>query len=287
MVIVKVWGGLGNQLFQYSFGKYLANKLGTTVTYDIRTTNTVKNFTQRSLLLSSFNTSLEIASDDEIDQTKFFKSPKLARAERKLAQLFPSLLTHHIVESNTPKPIADMHFRNDCYYEGYWQSYKYLAPVEALLRKEIILKGMASVAIKDEAAIMQSSPSVSIHVRRGDYLTNPYLISYSMAYYEKAIAYFDEAVPGATFYFFSDDIDWCKENFSGSRYAFVTGHEPFEDMYLMSKCHHHIIANSTFSWWGAWLNESPGKIVIAPKKWHSRHKEDNCELMPENWIKFD
>lgn len=287
MIIVKIWGGLGNQLFQYSFGKYLAAMLNTEVKYDIQITNTLNSFTQRDLAISFFNVEMEVAAAREINEKKYFSNIQLARLERKLAQRLPFLLKTHIVESNEPKPFGSIHFRDNCYYEGYWQSYKYLTPVETLLRREFTMKQPTRDQVLNTVKEIASGPSVSIHVRRGDYLHNKYFTTCKMAYYNEAMAYFATIEPATKFYVFTDDIAWCKEHFTGPQYFFVTGNEHFEDMYLMSSCRHNIIANSTFSWWAAWLNHNPGKIVIAPRDWHKRHNEKYNDLMPENWIKIE
>jgi hypothetical protein len=285
MIVVKIWGGLGNQLFQYSFGKYLSEKLGAAVKYDIQTTNSLSSFTQRDVGMSFFNIKMTIATAKELIERKYFQNIHFARIERKLAQAFPRLLKTHIVESNKPKPFGTILFRNHCYYEGYWQSFKYLASIEDTLRQEFTLKQPTSSTIINALKDIQTTASVSIHVRRGDYLNNKYFTTYQMAYYIKAMTYF--AIPETKFYIFSDDIDWCRLNFIGSQYVFITGNQHFEDLYLMSRCSHNIICNSTFSWWAAWLNNNPKKIVIAPKHWHKRQQDNYNDLIPENWIKIE
>lgn len=287
MIIVKIWGGLGNQLFQYSFGKYLAARLNTAVKYDIQITNKLNSFTQRDLAISFFNVEMEIATVREISKKKYFSNIQLARVERKMAQSLPFLLKTHIVESNEPKPFGSLPFRDNCYYEGYWQSHKYLMPVEALLRRQLTMKQPAREAVLNTLEQIISGPSVSIHVRRGDYLHNKYFTTCKMAYYKEAMAHFITTAPNSKFYVFTDDIAWCKEHFIGPQYYFVTGNEHFEDMYLMSSCGHNIIANSTFSWWAAWLNQHQDKMVVAPRDWHKRHNEKYNDLMPENWIKIE
>jgi hypothetical protein len=284
MIVVKIWGGLGNQLFQYSFGKYLSEKLGAAVKYDIQTNNSLSSFTQRDVGMSFFNIEMTIASVDELNERKYFQNIHFARLERKLAQAFPRLLKKHIVESNIPKPFGTLHFRDNCYYEGYWQSYKYLASIKDTILQEFTLKQPAGSIILNALKNIQATASVSIHVRRGDYLNNKYFTTCTMAYYKKAMTYF--TAPETKFYIFSDDINWCRLNFVGAQYTFITGNQHFEDLYLMSRCSHNIICNSTFSWWAAWLNNNPQKIVISPKHWHKRQKNGNNDLLPENWIKI-
>ncbi len=284
MVIVKIWGGLGNQLFQYCFGRYLASKMGTEVKYDIQITNRLNSFTQRDLAVSCFNIHLQVASEAEINAFKYFRSIQLARLERKIAQQFPSLLRRHIVEPNQPRPFGAVPLRDDCYYEGYWQSYRYLEGIEELVRQELTLKNDVASPARAMLEQIQAGTSVSIHVRRGDYLHNKYFYTCSPAYYQKAMAMF--AGSGTRFFIFTDDESWCRQHFPNEDCTIVTGNEHFEDLYLMSQCRHHIIANSTFSWWAAWLTDRTEKRVVAPQNWNRRYTEEKIELLPPKWIKI-
>ncbi len=287
MVIVKIWGGLGNQLFQYSFGKYLSVKLSTRVKYDIQTTNSLNSFTQRDFVLSSFNVTVEAASAAEVNEKKYFRNIQLARMERKLAQQIPSLFKKHFVEKNIPQLPGSLAIKDDCYYEGYWQSFEFLLPVETQLRKEITLKNpLSSNACQALAAIQQCLP-VSIHVRRSDYLQHANLVNCSLRYYNDAVTYFKNEYGEARFFVFSDDMAWCRQHFTGTEFTFVEGTSNVEDLVLMSKCSHHIIANSTFSWWAAWLNDSAGKKVVAPGEWHAKKDKRLNDLLPADWIKLN
>lgn len=286
MIIVKIWGGLGNQLFQYSFGKYLAARLGAEVKYDIQVTNTLNSFTQRDLAISFFNVEMPLATPTEVNQKKYFSNIHLARLERKMAQHFPALLKTHIVEPNEPSAFDEMQVRDNCYYEGYWQAFKYVQPVDDVIRRHCTLAQPSGQPVADMLAQITASNSVSIHVRRGDYLNHKYLPACSMSYYQQAMSVFTKAVSNTKFFIFTDDIAWCRENFTGSQYVFVTGNQHFEDMYLMSSCRHNIIANSTFSWWGAWLNSNPEKMVVAPGLWHTKQVHKSNDLLPESWIKI-
>jgi len=287
MVIVKIWGGLGNQLFQYSFGQYLAFKLHTTVKYDIQTTNSLSSFTQRDFALSSFNIKVDAATAAEVNEKKYFSNIQLARVERKLAQQFPSFFKKHFVEQTIPQQPASLAITDNCYYEGYWQSYEYLQPIETQLRNEIALKDPLPVTAAKTLAAMQRCLPVSIHVRRSDYLQHANLINCSIQYYNNAIACIKEQFSDVQFFVFSDDIPWCKQHFTGTDFSFVEGNSHYEDLILMSRCHHHIIANSTFSWWAAWLNSNTGKKVLAPGKWHTKKDNRLNELLPAEWIKLD
>jgi len=175
----------------------------------------------------------------------------------------------------------------DLCLNGYFQSEKYFKH----RRKEIletfkVPDDMLFYLNKEYKEILQKDNTVAVHIRRGDYLT-PRLSQYHYAqkpdYYERAMDSFGDDFH---FVFFSDDIDWCKETFSRKGIYFVEGEEDVVDLYLMSMMKHNIIANSTFSWWGAWMNQNPNKRVIAPKKWYgpkNSHKEYNHDLISSDW----
>lgn len=287
MVIVKIWGGLGNQLFQYSFGKYLAAKLDTTVKYEVQTTNNLRNFTQRDFVLSSFNVTPGIATAAEINKMRYFSNVHLARIERKLAQQLSFLFKRHFVEQNVPALPGAVQLRDNCYYEGYWQSYEYLLPNELQLRQELVLKVPLSPGAERMLKDLRSSVSAGVHVRRGDYVSHAHLINCSLQYYQNAMAHLKRLNAGIKFFIFSDDVDWCKQHFTGSDCVFAEGNTNYEDLWLMSRCNHQIIANSTFSWWAAWLNEHPAKTIIAPGSWHAKKDKADSRLLPAEWIKMD
>jgi len=180
---------------------------------------------------------------------------------------------------------------NNCYYDGYWQSEKYFKSIEGVLRTELEYKAV----LNDENALLLhdiiSNESISVHIRRGDYLSvkvNSKLFSTcSIDYYMHAVNYFLNKYSNSVFYIFSDDIDWAKSNFIGDRFRIIDNNfdNPEIDLYLMSKCKHNIIANSSFSWWGAWLNSNPNKIVFAPQSWYkNKLNESTKDLIPSDWI---
>ena len=290
MIIIKIFGGLGNQLFQYSFGKYLELKLNTIVKYDIQTNKKIKNFTSRDIELQFLNISLEIATEDEIKKLKYFTSGILSRIERKIAQKLPCIIRSYFVEPSVQTIINYQNLKDNCYYDGYWQSYKYLSDIEIAPYKEISKKNFL-VDKETQATKILSNESISIHIRRGDYLSikkNSEIFSVcDMSYYEKAILYITQRLPKPNFFIFSDDIDWAQRNFFGQQFYFIDGNIPSEDMHLMSLCKHNIIANSTFSWWAAWLNSNKNKIVIAPKQWYIGPLNKSTEnLIPNSWIRM-
>ena len=185
---------------------------------------------------------------------------------------------------NTAKPFK--------YYDGYWQSEKYFCNVYEEIRKAFVfpaLKRKENIQIRENIG---NTNSISLHVRRGDYLSaGHYTCLGKTDYYNKAIHYIKENVSNPVFYVFSDDIEWCQNNLElPVDSVFVnwnTGENSFRDMQLMSLCKHNIIANSSFSWWGAWLNGNPDKKVVAPYHFYRKGSGyDDSHLVPENWHKI-
>lgn len=167
---------------------------------------------------------------------------------------------------------------------GYFQSEKYFKHCEGLIRNYFTLKDEHTNYLKNKYPYILNQDSVSIHVRRGDYLTKQeWHTVQPIEYYNTAINIIGD---DKKYFVFSDDLEWCKQNFIGDKFTFVQEDKDIFEMFLQSYCKHHIIANSSFSWWGAWLNTNPNKIVIAPKNWFGPSYENlqTQDLTPEKWI---
>lgn len=286
MVGVKIWGGLGNQMFQYAFALYLAEKRSEKPLF-------FTDVNKESILdINYFKVSITFLTTEALKKNGYdFQNYFLYRFKRKLFQKLPFLNKKILVENVSP-------FRPDILdtyslFDGYWQSYKYLQPIEQKLREQFVLKGIEFADLELHTAIRNGN-SVSLHIRRGDYLKGKNAAIYenvSMAYYEEAIGYFSKELVAPQFYVFSNDLDWVKNNLKMPKdlqFVYVnnttTENAALADLHLMSSCKHHIIANSTFSWWGAWLNSSPEKKVIAPKKWYKgKMNELTLDLIPPEW----
>jgi hypothetical protein len=192
--------------------------------------------------------------------------------------------------------------RDDHAYEGYFNSAKYFSEIADTIRTDFRLKPeYESTLPPDLLSSINNHCSVSIHVRRGDYATKPTIQSYhgicGLEYYEKAITEIIGHTTQPQFFIFSDDIKWCRENIQPlfsqidptkniPEPIFVSGLRPYQDLILMSRCRHQIIANSTFSWWAAWLNNNPDKIVIAPQSWLKDKNSSTPDLLPPEWLKI-
>jgi hypothetical protein len=178
----------------------------------------------------------------------------------------------------------------DChaYIRGYWQSWKYFQPIEQLLRSELIFQIETFPSqVKFFGKMLKETSSVSIHIRRTDYAQNPHLGILPVDYYYKAVEYFKNKNSKINFYVFSDDSSWVESVFEiPSSFEVVRGPSCIEDLYLMSCCQYNIIANSSYSWWAAWLNNNPDKLVIAPQIWKIGERLDVTEtdLIPPKWI---
>lgn len=288
MIITQLKGGLGNQLFQYAAGYSLARYHKVPVKVDLRNiVDSHQNDTLRQYGLQHLNAPPEMASDDEIAATTHVNL-----FEWFLQKLLPSYRRKIYNEKLIGFDKNFFNARSNIYLKGYRQSEKYFLPYACEIRKLFTLQSNVVLGVQNCLQQLKKSNSVSVHIRHGDY--SQAAIEYHGIlhnnYYQQAIDRFATANEKATFFIFSDDIEWVKNNlvFSGD-VQFVSGNiskTQYEDFYLMSQCKHNIIANSTFSWWAAWLNANPDKIVIAPKKWYNKPGLDTTDLIPESWIRI-
>lgn len=290
MVIVKIMGGLGNQLFQYAFGKYLEIHTQDQVKYDVNVHIKNKNFTQRDLDIDYFKVQLPFCATSEKKTYVFFKNEGFfRRIERKLAQKFPYLHRHYKVQKNAHS--NEFMLESDSYYEGYWQYSEYLDEVREGILQEIKPNALFYEKHASVLRKMQESNSVAIHIRRGDYISikvNADLFEVcDMEYYAAAMQLIESRISNPRYFVFTQDTEWAQENFKGNDYEFIQGNSAIDDMLLISFCKNQIIANSTFSWWGAWLNQQENKVVVAPKKWYKglRNKQTHA-LFPNTWIRL-
>jgi hypothetical protein len=290
MIISKIIGGLGNQMFQYAFGRYLSIQYRTDLKLDLRAFET---YDWRVFELGVFKCQFIEASDKEIN---FILKPRYFPFRKRDYFGFGN---QNLVlkESSMLFNSKFLNVKKDTYLSGYWQSEKYFLSIRDILLDDLKFKPTLSESFRILAESILSTPkSVSVHIRRGDYHNNPQVNKIhgvlSTKYYLESMAIIREKLGNPRFYFFSDDIDWVKNEFNQLENAFFIdnnkGNSSFEDMRLMSLCKHNVIANSSFSWWGAWLNQNPNKIVIAPKQWFADpiKNEEAKDIVPESWIKL-
>lgn len=180
-----------------------------------------------------------------------------------------------------------------CYLMGNWQSEKYFKHVEDTIRSDFQFKTPLIGRNAEVAALIKNGVAISLHVRRGDMMANPAAFAVhgicALDYYRRAIEYVTARVAHPEFFIFSDDMPWIRENLHLEQPCHYIEHnkglESYNDMHLMSLCQHHIIANSSFSWWGAWLNPLGGKIVVAPARWFAS-EVDSSGIIPPTWIRL-
>lgn len=276
MLVVKVQGGLGNQLFQYAFGKQLSLRSNCRLILDISEYDLKDN--KRNFLLQEFRINCELISTKRIIKNKY-----LNYLINKIIYNFKFYRENKVSVFNEKVSLL-----NDGYFDGYWQSEKYFNDIRNLLIEELTPKLINRSLLNIVKQIDKNS--VSVHIRKSDYLTKDNSCIYAEIttdYYYNAMNYFLSINNNSKFFIFSDDFQWVKDNlvFTKYNFEFITGNT-IEDIYLMSKCQNHIIANSSFSWWGAWLNNKFNKIVIAPKYWFTKKSNIQDEIVPLNWLKF-
>lgn len=289
MIITRLQGGLGNQLFQYAAGKSLATRLSTTLLLDdTLLTHQSKGITPRSYSLGIYKLPVELLNTKE-RQHVIFRTSRLGRFLCGLG-LWRSKFTY-CRESNPNYNSYFEKLNGDVILQGFWQTEKYFFDVSEDLRQEllqVIPFDVCSISLINQ---MAGCNSVSIHVRRGDYITNinaaEYHVLHDLDYYRRAVKVIAERVPDPVFFAFSDDPTWLKQELVIDYPLVIVSSENTrlanEELYLMSRCSHHIIANSSFSWWGAWLNPSPNKVVVAPVKWF-HDSIDTSDLLPKDWL---
>lgn len=272
-------------MFQYAAGRALSLRLNVACKIDI---SGFKTYTlHHGYGLEAFALHPEIATDKEIEMLRGSK-----KAIRRLLCRIGLSSASYVKEKALAFNPSYLALGNNHFLDGYWQSEKYFKSYEQILRQDFKFVHPLSAHNQEFKEKIQSSISVSLHIRRGDYVantkTNQFHGTCSLEYYQKAAHFIAKKIDTPVFFIFSDDIAWCKNNLQLEfPICFVetdTLSSPHEDMHLMSLCSHHIVANSTFSWWGAWLNPNPTKVVIAPKQWFADPKIENPDIIPDNWI---
>jgi hypothetical protein len=293
MIIVRLKGGLGNQLFQYAFGRKIAHLHNTALKLDTASFSISSSDTPRAFRLDQFNITGTVASPEEIRQIDKGRSMGWGFLHTRIADLLTlESKKRYIRERFHTFDPGMLEVPDDVYLDGYWQTEKYFRDIEEILRRELTLREEPDTVNQEIAERIRSVPAVSLHVRRGDYVSDPttrqFHGSCSIEYYNQAIARIVESLDDPSFFIFSDDLPWAKENLNipGEK-TFIAHNGPekeYCDLWLMSLCRHHIIANSSFSWWGAWLSQSPGQQVIAPKRWALSESLDTRDIVPDTWI---
>jgi hypothetical protein len=291
MIITRLKGGLGNQMFQYALGRALSLKhkvpLGLDLSFLLDRTHRDK-FVFRDYGLDVFNIDAEIILESKL--------PFLFRNIKGKFGVYVDYLRRKFLK---PKGVEKsfafdpliLNSGKNIFLDGYWQSPKYFENFEDIIRKDFILKSLPPENIKTLAEEIANRNSVCVHVRRGDFVGNKYHEVVGLKYYKRAIDHLSNKSKIDKIYVFSDDVEWCKINL---KFEYDTrfvedeyrGTKDEGHMFLMSCCKNFIIPNSSFAWWGAWLSDFKDKIVICPKQWFRDSSIDTSDLIPNNWIKI-
>jgi len=291
MVIVShIIGGLGNQMFQYAAGRALSIARSVPLRLD------VSDFSGYSLhqgfeLARVFSCPVTLVEPEDARAVLGWQSQRYLRRVMVRPVLRSLRNQHFVVEPHFHywSGIRDAPLPG--YLMGYWQSERYFADVAQTIRADFTFRQPLIGRNLELAQEIGTANAVSLHVRRGDYTSNPKTLAMHgvcpLVYYEAAIKYITAHVEAPQFFVFSDDMEWVRANLKISHPCRYVDHnhgaESFNDMRLMSLSRHHIIANSSFSWWGAWLNPAQEKIVVAPRKWFANGRDVN-DLFPKGWV---
>jgi hypothetical protein len=294
MILVKLRGGLSNQLFQYAAARSLAERHRTQVLIDTSWYgNLPPGATPRAYMLDHFRISGTLASADDLVGTDGVRNATFRDLPLALWRRFRPRF-RFVAEAGLPfDPAVHSLPDNVCLF-GYWLSEKYFADIEPVIRREFALRLPPAGENARLISILQEVMSASVHVRRGDYVDNPEIArihgTCSLEYYASAAAHLVRAFPEVQFFVFSDDVRWAQDHLFFDRpthfVSLNTATSAHEDLRLMSQCRHHVIANSGFSWWGAWLNPRHDKIVCAPRRWFTDKSYDANDVVPDGWVRF-
>jgi hypothetical protein len=288
MIIAQLIGGLGNQMFQYAAARRLAILKQTDLKFDI---SCFKYYEDREYDLDCFNIIEDFASRQEVYRLKGPDGKISRKIFKIITKIKPYNMRSYIGERQFNFDPEIFKAPEDVYLEGYWQSEKYFKEIEDIIRNEFRVKYIPDDDNKRTADKISVCDSVALHIRRGDYVTDKTVYKVhgtcSLEYYDAAVDMIKKNIDKPRFFIFSDDPEWAKNSLKlDNAVTFMDrnlGRRDYEDLRLMTLCKHFIIANSSFSWWGAWLCENPGKIVIAPKRWFNDPSINTDDLIPEGW----
>ena len=286
MIIVRLDGGLGNQMFQYAAGKALAKHNGVDLGLDLRVYDGPSQFDYG---LHHFNISGKILTGSELPPLR--KENKLRYLVWRAGLSGPRFIEQH-GDAFDPGFFG---YGASSYLKGYWQSERFFASCADTIHHEFSITTPQTDENRALADSIQSKNAVSLHVRRGDYVSDPLANAThglcTMAYYEKALAHVASVTrDDIEVFVFSDDPEWAHQNMQLDYKKTVVdlndSDHQYEDLRLMSLCRHNIIANSSFSWWGAWLNRNAEKTVVAPSTWFRQEEKNNPDICPLDWIRI-
>lgn len=292
MVIIRLKGGMGNQMFQYAFGRRIAQQLNTELRIDL------------SLLLDRARGEEHVYRDYDLTIFKvphqFVVSPTILRLLYKTKSSKVCKLTREWLAKGKHY-VKEPHFEvveqllkqpsPNTIYEGWWQSERYFSDISEDIKNVFTFVHPLLKKSEDLMQQIKNTKAICLNVRRTDFLKVDNLNTTNKDYFFRAADAMAEKVKKPHFFIFSDDIAWCRTHLKLNYPTTVVGHEHKGEkfgnyMRLMKACQHFIIPNSSFAWWAVWLNEHQDKIVIAPKNWFNQKEHDTSDLVPKEWIRM-
>ncbi len=288
MIVIKVQGGLGNQLLQYSIGYVLAKQFGKDVAYDLSFFEQDTKYTKRPFLLDKFNLSIQAATQEEIYKARY-PLGVLSKAHKLVARILNKYIFKKYNIGYNKNFLISASQQKNAYFEGFWQSYLYYQKMIPELSKVISLKDETSLKDFKEKHSFDSKVSVSVHIRRGDFLNkNAGTKVVEKDYYERAVPLFEQKVKNPTYYIFSDDIAWVEKEmghlFTDVVYVSALNLPDYVEFALLKECHHAILSNSTFCWLATLLTNHKDKVVIYPTDWKNAYLNKDSNICPPEWM---
>lgn len=288
MIISQLTGGLGNQMFQYAAARALSHKLDMPLKLDI---SLFKQKSIRAYELHNFKINETFATESDLSFNSGIQA-KFNRIRLKLG--FNKFGDFFFYKEKEPFVFDERFFdrKEKIYLEGYFQNEKYFLGIKDILKKEFSLNNDELEGEDNVLNEILKHNSVSVHVRRGDYVSDKNANSVhgicSLDYYKNAIQAINKTIHNPVFFIFSDEIEWAKQNLQIDNATYVQGNDykSHIDLFLMSRCKHNIIANSSFSWWAAWLNNNVNKQIIAPRRWLKTTQYRDSEILIAEWTKI-
>ncbi|MGE0567489.1 MAG: alpha-1,2-fucosyltransferase [Bacteroidia bacterium] len=282
---IAIKGGLGNQLFQYALGIYLKEKYACNVHFDIRPLySKQENLTPRTFELKKLFPEMQFCSDFTNQLVHTCEDNIFARLFKKMTRELVGLNYMSEDQFNHSQSLDKKRY----YFDGYWQDLRY---AKCLLDE---LNKIAFNQLKDShyyKEILQSDNNIGIHIRRGDYVSNPFINSYhgncDLNYYQKALDYIQSKTASQRTFIFTDDVHWANENFGNNSAVSIVSqnvNNAITELFLLKSCSHLVLSNSSFSAWASYLNGNNEAIIIAPEQWTKAHKTVDLSIKKENWI---
>lgn len=292
MKVIRYKGGLGNQMFQYAFGCMLkAQYKQENILADFSNYKTYDESGIRKPRILKLNTNIEIATKDQLDKILLFShNQDTFSTFYKVMMASEALLNNKYYFEKNREWVDPKKLLSYEYLDGYWQSWRYLEGIENQLKTDFKLRCSPGPKTQKAMDAFQNTNSVMVGIRRGDYTNEEKHYGYfGQEFYYHCMDYISSIIENPVFVVFSNDIKAVKESMDFSRYRIIyrmpeDQENDLEELFVMGACKHNIIINSTYQWWGAWLNSNSNKIIIAPQKWFADNRK--IDIVPSGWLKM-